>query len=251
VFSFPIMAAMLNYWMLAGRSLLLFGMLPIFSGSLMGLQGWLWNRDAAAFAENLREVDGHVLRILPVGGELLVDVEYLTDSGMRFEKQLRIDTNQESGLRSVRKVSLIYDVRYPQTAELGHVVSAHNEKLMYMAMTAGGIFTFLWGLTYFGIRTREALRTLSLFRSGALARTEVRDVALAPGTQTGRFAYAFRGPDGRWYDGRSPEMGAALLSSWPVGKQILVAFNPANPRQTEVDIFGVVDDKRRDAILTA
>jgi len=46
-------------------------------------------------------------------------------------------------------------------------------------------------------------------------------------------------------------MGAALLSSWPVGKQILVAFNPANPRQTEVDIFGVVDDKRRDAILTA
>lgn len=242
---------MFNYWMLARRRLLLLGLLPVLAGSLAGLQGWRWNQDAAAFGENLRAVDGRLLRITPEGYDLLIDVEYLTEAGVRHQKQFTVESRQESGLRAVGKVSLIYDLRYPQLAGLGDVVSAHHEKRLYMAMTAAGTILCLAGLFFVGKQARRSAIALTLFRSGTLVRTEVRDSALAPGTQqTGRFTYAFRGPNGRWYEGKSPEMGATQLGEWPVGKRILVAYNPANPRQTEADVFGVVEEKRRDAVLT-
>ena len=242
---------MLNYWMLASRSLLLFGLLPILAGSVVGLQGWLWNEDAAAFVENLRGVEGRVLLITPDAGNLLVDVEYLNETGVRFTKQFKLDSRQEAELRAVGKVSLIYDLRYPQVAELGHVVSANDEKMMYLGMTAAGGLLCLTGFFVIARQARETAQTLALFRAGTLIQTEVRNSAIAPGQGTGRFTYAFRGPNGRWYEGKSPEMGAARLSDWPVGRRILVAYDPANPRQSEVDVFGVVDEKRRDAVQAA
>ena len=245
------MTAMLNYWMLASRRLLLFGLFPILVGSIAGLQGWLWNQDAAAFAENLRTVDGRVLRITPDGDDLLLDVEYQTEAGVRHKQQIKVASRLESGLRTVGKVSLIYDLRYPQLAELGDVVSAHNEKRLYVGITAAGGLLCLAGGFFLGHRARQTARILTLFKSGTLVQTEVRDSALAPGSQTGRFTYAFRGPNARWYEGKSPEMNASQLREWPVGKRILAAYDPANPRSNEADIFGIVDEKRRGAVLTA
>lgn len=245
------MTAMLNYWMLAGRSLLIVGLLPILAGALVGLQGWFWNRDAAEFVENLRGVEGRILLITPEAGHLLVDVEYLNEAGVQFAKQVKLDSRQENELRAVGKVSLIYDPRFPEAAELGHVVSAHDAKMMYLGITVAGGLLCLAGFFVIGKRTRETARTLSLFRSGTLIQTEVLNSAMAPGKAAGRFTYAFQGPNGRWFEGKSPEMGAAGLCDWPVGRRILVAYDPANPRQSEVDVFGVVDGKRRDAVLAA
>ena len=245
------MTAMLNYWMLTSRSLLMFGLLPILAGSLVGLQGWFWNRDVAAFVENLHGVEGRVLLITPDAGHLLVDVEYLNETGVRFAKQFKLDSRHETELRAVGKVSLIYNPRFPQVAELGHVVSANDEKMMYLGITAAGGLMCFTGFFVIGKKARETARTLSLFRSGTLIQTEVRNSAMAPGKVTGRFTYAFRGPNGRWFEGKSPEMGASGLRDWPVGRRILVAYDPENPRQSEVDVFGVVDEKRRDAVLAA
>ena len=245
------MTAMLNYWMLASRRLLLFGLLPMLAGSIVGLQGWLWNQDAAAFAENLRTADGQVLRITPDGDDLMLDVEYETEAGVRHKQQIKVDSRQESELRTVGKVSLIYDLRYPQSAELGDVVTAHNEKRLYMGITAAGALLCLTGVFFLGHRARQTARILTLFKSGTLVQTEVRDSALAPGTQTGRFTYAFRGPNARWYEGKSPEMKATQLKEWPVGKRILAAYDPVNPRSNEADVFRLVDEKRRGAVLTA
>jgi len=245
------MTAMLNYWMLSSRALLLFGLLPVLAGSVVGLQGWLWNRDAAAFVENLRGVEGRVLLITPDAGGLLVDVEYLNETGVPYTKQFKVDSRQEAELRAVGKVSLVYDLRYPQVAELGHVVSANDEKTMYMAMTAAGGLLCLIGIFVIAKRALETAQTLALFRSGTLIKTEVRDSAMSPGKATGRFTYAFRGPNGRWYEGKSPEMGTGALNNWPVGRRILVAYDPANPRQSEVDVFGMVNEKRRGEVLAA
>ena len=242
---------MLNYWMLASRRLLIFGLLPMLAGSIVGLQGWLWNQDAAAFAENLRTVDGRVLRITPDGDDLLLDVEYIAEAGVLHKQQIKVASRLESGLRSVGKVSLIYDLRYPQLAELGDVVTAHNEKRLYMGMAAAGSILCLTGVFFLGHRALQTARTLTLFKSGTLVQTEVRDSALEPGKQTGRFIYAFRGPNARWYEGKSPEMNAAQLRKWPVGKPILAAYDASNPRSNEAVVFGIVDEKRRGAMLTA
>ena len=46
-------------------------------------------------------------------------------------------------------------------------------------------------------------------------------------------------------------MNAAQLMEWPVGKRILAAYDASNPRSNEADVFGIVDEKRRGAVLTA
>jgi hypothetical protein len=65
---------------------------------------------------------------------------------------------------------------------------------------------------------------------------------MAPGRRVGRFAYAFRGPDGRWYEGKSLEMSEAELKNWPAGRPIRVVYDRKNPRRTEPDIFGLIAD---------
>jgi hypothetical protein len=245
------MAAILNYWILGMRRLLLLGFLPLLVGSVVALQGWMWSRDASAFVENLRQTEGRVLRMAPGDHELLVDAEYFTETGVRYAKQFKVDSRLEVELKAVGKISLVYDRRYPQVVELGHVVSANNERLMYSAMAGTGLLLCLIGMIVIGKRAKETAETLSLFRSGTLVQTEVRDSALAPGLDTGRFTYAFRGPNGRWYDGKSPELPATALKQWTVGRRLLVAYDPINPRRSEADVFGVIEAKRRDAMQTA
>ena len=245
------MAAILNYWILGIRRLLFFGLLPLLVGSIVGLQGWLWSRDAAVFVENMRGTEGRVLRIERNANDLLVDTEYFSEAGVRYEKQFKVDSHHEVELKAVGKISLVFDRRYPQVVELGHEVSANNERLLFVAMTLAGLILSIGGMVVFGIQAKESMETLSLFRLGTLVQTEVRDSVLAPGQDTGRFTYAFRGPNGRWFDGKSPELPAGKLKGWPVGRRLLVAYDPINPRRSEADIFGVIQAKRRDATLTA
>lgn len=243
------MPAILNYLALAKRRLLIFGLLPALAGLAVGVWGSVRAADASAFLENLREVEGQVIRVLPSDGNLVIDVEYLDEAGVRYERQFSVDSRMETSLRSVGKLSLIFDARNPAYVEIGHVVSASNQQKLDLAMAAGGFLLCGYGVFFAVARARDAAKTLALFRTGTLVRTEVRDSALAPGAAVGRFTYAFRGPDGRWYEGKSPELPAARLVQWPVGRKLLVAYHPANPRRAEADIFGEIDEKRREALL--
>jgi len=245
------MAAILNYWILGIRRVVFFGILPVIFGILVALQGWFWSRDASAFIENLRQTEARVLRINSADSELLIDVEYFTDSGIRYEKQFKVDNSHEEELKAIGKTTLVYDARYPQVAELGHVITANNEHAFYLGMAVCGALLSLAGLCFIGARVKGSLEIVSLFRSGTLVNTEVRDCVLAPGQDAGRFTYAFRGPNGRWFDGKSPEMPAVRLKQWPVGRRLLVAYDPSDPRRSEADVFELVDAKRRNALQTA
>ncbi|MBL8242042.1 MAG: hypothetical protein JNM66_31745 [Bryobacterales bacterium] len=245
------MAVLLNYWMLASRRLLLGGLVPILLGALLGLQGWLLARDASIFVENLRETEGKVINLAPVDGDIRIDVDYLDETGVRFHKQFTVGSQQEPLLRQVGKVSVVYDLRSPQIAELGHIVSANNERLLYWGVAVAGALLFLIGAWVVGREFHAAVACIGLLSNGQITQTEVRDSTLAPGRSAGRFTYAFRGPDGRWYEGKSPELPATQLAAWPVGRRIFVAYDPINPRRTEADVFGVIPANRRDAIQPA
>ncbi|MFN0105667.1 MAG: hypothetical protein ACKV2U_26720 [Bryobacteraceae bacterium] len=242
---------MINYWVLASRRLLLLGLLPLLAGTIVGWRGWALKRNAAAFVENLRQAEGRVLQIAPGPDGALVDVEYLNEAGERFKKRFRVDGRHEAELRAVGKISMVYDVRDPRVAELGHVVSANAEMTLYLGMTAAGVLLGLGGLLVIGKHAKLVTGTASLFRNGQLVQTEVRDSTLAPGGKTGRFTYAFRGPNGRWNDGKSPEMSAARLAEWPVGRPLVAAYDATDPRRSEPDIFGVVERGRRNAVQPA
>lgn len=241
---------MRNYWLLTRRNLILFGALPMLAGLLIGIQGWFWYRNSASFVENLQEAEARVRRIVPGAGDLLMDIEYQDANGVTYAQQYPVDSASATQYRAIGKVSVVFDRRDPRKAEMGHIVSANNEMAVDLGVVGLGLLLVVGGLFYVGRRERQIAGIRQLFRSGHIIQTEVRDVAMAPGKTEGRFTYAFRGPNGRWFEGKSPELPAVQLAGWPVGKSITVAYDPREPRNSEVDIFGMME-KRRDRALTA
>lgn len=237
---------MIDYWKLTNRTLLFFGLFPMLAGAALGWIGWSWKRDSAAFVANLQVTEGRIVRFAPDGGELEIDVEYVDGAGVPYTKRFRTPAGQEAKLRAIGKVSLAYDARDPRTAELGHVVSANNAMLADWAVVIAGGVGILGGLGRIGWRAKEVAGIAWLFRHGQAVQTQVRDTALAPGKAAGRFTYAFRGPNGRWFEGKSPELPAAALAEWPVGRTFRAAYDPRDPRRTAADIFGVMENMRRD-----
>ena len=242
---------MINYWVLGVRRLLVFSLLPLAVGMILGVLGWMWKQDAGALLANIREVDGRVVKATQVSGGAELEVEFRTEAGLPYKKTLVVDERQARDADAVGKLSLIHDRRDPATAEVGHVVSAYNAWLFYWSLVGIGAVLVLWGIGVMGRAAKSILRIDGLFREGQLAQTEVRDSTLAPGGEVGRFTYAFRGPDGRWYEGKSPDLPAAQLAQWPVGKRLTVAFDTKNPRESEPDIFGIVETNKRSAELPA
>ncbi len=240
---------MINYWVLGVRRLLVFSLLPLTVGIVIGVLGWIWKQDAGTLLANIREVDGRVLKVTPVSDGMELEVEFLTESGLAHKKTIVVDDRQARNADAVGKLSLIHDRRDPATATVGHVVSAHNEWLFYWSLVVLGGLLALWGLAVVARQGNAILKIGLLFRDGQLTQTEVRDSTIAPGGVVGRFTYAFRGPDGRWYEGKSPDLPVAQLSQWPVGKRLTVAYDAKNPRESEPDIFGIVAANQRSAEL--
>ena len=119
---------MINYWMLMKQSLLLMGLLPIVAGSLVGWLGLEFLAQSAAFVENLQQAEARVVRFIPGDSKMLMDVDYEDLSGVHHAARFEVDEADAPRLRAIGKVSVIYDRRNPETAEIGHVVSANNEK---------------------------------------------------------------------------------------------------------------------------
>jgi len=242
---------MLNYWILTSRTLLLFGVAPLLLGCAVAWLGWVWKSESAAFVDNLRQTDARILQFLPGDNDWVIDVEYMDEEGRKYPAKFHVANGEEPELRAVGKISVVYDSRDPRKAETGHIVSANNELLFDTAIVACGVLLLVGGLFTILRRARQVAAIGKLFRQGPLVSTEVRDQALAPGKQEGRFTYAFRGPNGRWYEGKSPDLPASRLEEWPVGRALTVAYNPRDPRKNEPDIYGLLERRQRNAEQTA
>jgi len=146
-----------------------------------------------------------------------------------YRGSFKIPSSDESTLRAAGNVNMVYDVRNPMNAQVSTIVGASNEALLAYATLAAGAGAILYGLLRFLREWRRIEAIRKLFAEGALVRTEVREVAIAKGSGVGRFTYAFRGTNGRWFEGKSPEMTTVALGDWPVGRILVSAPNRNRP----------------------
>ena len=233
---------MKNYWSRSKRFLVVGALLPVLAGLLVSWRAWDWKAERTAFAENLRAVEARIRSLDNVEGGLRARVEFLDEIGLVHKNECLLPASDEYQLRAVGKLNLVYDRRDPRNASAGHVVSVNRDRMTATAVMGLGMALALAGVAVWGWKARQIARTGRLFREGARAGTEVRDAKMAPGRRVGRFTYAFRGPDGRWYEGKSLEMSEAELKDWPAGRAIRVVYDRKNPRRNEPDIFGLLAD---------
>lgn len=233
------------YWRLHSRWLIIHGLLPLLAGVVIAVPVWRMHAVTAAFIENMRETEGRLLRVVNGESSPALEVQYFNQVGVAFTKTFPVDDRQAREADAVGKVSVIHDQRYPERSELGHIVSENRELLLYRGLLGLCALLGLWGIGALVSAARAVSATGALFRNGQIVQTEVRDATTAPGRDVGRFTYAFRGPDGRWYEGKSPDLPAARLAEWRSGRPLSVVYDPKNPRRSEPDIFGVLSDARR------
>jgi hypothetical protein len=236
---------MIHYWILARRNILYKTGIPLAIGMLLGLQGWYWHREAAEFVENSRAVVGRILDFRIVNDNLSIEVEHLDEAGVPYRGTYKISSSDEATLRAAGQVNMVYDVRDPRIAQVSTIVGASNEALLAYATFAVCVGTILYGLWRLVNQWRKITAIEKLFAQGTLVKTEVREVAVPKGSSSGRFTYAFRGTNGRWFEGKSPELSAAALNEWPIGRMVIAAFEPGDPRTTEPDVFGVLAAMKR------
>ncbi len=236
---------MIHYWILARHTILLGTGLPILIGILLGMQGWYWHREAAAFVENSRAVVGRIIQFKNVNSDVTIEVEHLDEEGVPYRGTYTIPASDESTLRAAGQVNMVYDVRNPKNAQVSTIVGASNEALLAYATLAACIGVIVYGLWRLVNQWRKIASIERLFAQGTLVKTEVREVAIPKGSVCGRFTYAFRGTNGRWFEGKSPELSIAALNEWPVGRTVIAAFNAGDPRTTEPDVFGVLAELKR------
>lgn len=235
---------MLNYWKLARVRLLLYGILPMITGGVLAAVGWTWYQESAGFIDYLRTTEGRDLRIVPGDGGPRMEVQYFDEAGIPFTKQLPLDGRDEAALQRAGKVSLVYDARDPGSAEEGDIRTANRTRLGHAAFAVTGVLLFLIGIGVIGRESRRVMSIRGLLLHGQRIHTEVRDSAVSPHTATGRFTYAFRGPDGRWFEGKSPDLSFDELAAWPVGRRLIVAYDRRDPKQNEPDIYSVAGPDR-------
>lgn len=232
---------MVKYWVLSVRGLALFGLLPISLGALFILAAWNWHADRSAFVDNLRAANGRVLAFDSSDGKLFVDIEYSDEQGVLHRKRMEAPRSQESHMRESGRAGVVYDSRFPESAEIGDVTRASLHVIGGRVAIGSGALVIFAGIYLAVSRMLKVLRIRNLFRSGTIVDSEVREHALAPGNpKIGRFTYAFRGANGRWYEGRSPDLPAHILSRWHIGRPVRAAYHPADPRRNEPDIFDVL-----------
>lgn len=236
---------MIHYWILARRTILLGTGLPLAIGILLGVQGWYWHREAASFVENSRAVVGRIIQFQNANGDVTIEVEHLDEAGVPYRGTYKIPASDETTLRAAGQVNMVYDVRNPKIAQVSTIVGASNEALLAYATLAACLAAIVYGLWGWLNQWRKIAAVERLFAQGTLVKTEVREVAIPKGSATGRFTYAFRGTNGRWFEGKSPELVIAALNEWPVGRTVIAAFEPSDPRTTEPDVFGVLAALKR------
>lgn len=236
---------MIHYWIRARHTLVFGTVIPVAIGMILGIQGWRWHREAAAFVEHSRAVVGRIIRFQNANGDLQAEVEHLDEEGVPYRGTYKIPSSDETTLRASGTVNMVYDSRNPRSAQVGTIVGASNEALLAYATLAACLCSIFYGLSRLLHQWRKAAGIRGLFAHGALVRTQVREVTIPKGSATGRFTYAFRGPNGRWYEGKSPEMTIAELVEWPVGRPVIAAFDTAAPNTTEPDVFGVLGELKR------
>lgn len=239
-----------NYWLLRSRWLIIHGLLPLLAGVVISVPVWRLHAGTAAFIENMRETDGRLLRVVNGESGLALEVQYFNQAGVAFTKIFPVDERQAREADAVGKVSVIHDQRVPERSELGHIVSENQELLLYRGLLGLCALLGIWGIVALAGAARSVAATGALFRSGQVVQTEVRDSTTAPGRNFGRFTYAFRGPDGRWYEGKSPDLPAARLAEWRPGRPLWIVYDARNPRRSEPDIFGLLSEARRGASQT-
>jgi hypothetical protein len=236
---------MWNYWLLAGRGLILLGVLPAVAGVATAAKCWRWAREVSAFVEHLHHVEARVLSIDEQNGDTAARARYADTEGHVYVREFPIPAASAPAVSASGVLSLVYDARDPGNARPGDIVRVSTERFVAWGLVALGALTSAAGLLYllrFAIRMAQ-LR--ALFAQGVVVQTSVRDHGKRKGDRRGRFTYAYRGPDGRWYEGRSPDLAADRLDEWPAGRDIQIVYKSSDPGISEADVFSILPGMSR------
>ena len=137
-----------------------------------------------------RSVVGRIIAFRNGDGGVNIEVEHLDEEGVPYRGTYKISGSDEATLRAAGKVNMVYDVRNPKIAQVSTIVGASNEALLAYATLAACISAIVYALWRLLHQWRKIAAIEKLFAQGTLVKTEVREVAVPKGSETGQIGRA-------------------------------------------------------------
>jgi hypothetical protein len=231
---------MLSYFQLWGIRFVLRAVAPLLVGAFAATKGYDWFSEVRQRNEHSIEAEAKILTAEPQAGGVLVTYEYYDGIGKPYPGKDLLTGKWAELLATTSRLTITYREDEPREHHIGARQETDSSASLAILQILAGAICMGWSFLGFA-ELMKRLRNLSrLFREGKVVQTNVRSwVRENDASKVWRINYAFHGPDGRWYEGWSDDLPASLKPRWPEGSPLLVVYDPANPRKSTPDLFGV------------
>ena len=167
--------------------------------------------------------------------------------GQQHQGNMKVTADAWNQAKSGDDLAIEYDSTDPGTSRRAGT-EVHAGLGLLLLGGIGALFAFAIGIPLATTALVQSVRRAHLVRHGIPALGIVSGVAKndsalqvnGPGTY--RMVYSFKLENGATYDGRGPAQPWSLAARWDPGENILVLYDPRNPRRNEADVWEARND---------
>jgi len=162
--------------------------------------------------------------------------------GQQHQGKMRVTAEDWNYAKSGDDLEIEYDSTDPGTSRRPGT-EVHAVWGLLLLGGIGAFFAFVIGIPLATTALVQSVRRAHLVWHGAPALGVVSEVAKndsalqVNGQGTYRMVYSFTLENGATYDGRGPAQPWSLAARWDPGENILVLYDPQNPRHNEADVW--------------
>ena len=139
-----------------------------------------------------------------------------------------------------REIPVTHLPENPDLHMIGTIQDIQREDAPAAYMWTAALLLLVGAIGFLGKLVFHIKNALNIIMNGSavIAAVSARSNDPLRKVRTDQISYHFNGPDGRWYEGRSPSLPAELLNKFPEGSKVAICFFPKNPSVHRPDLFG-------------
>ena len=232
---------MSEYFRIYRPQLLKYCAAPCVLALLLLFAAFLYTRPSAPY--RVRGVEKlAVVKDVSPRPNLKAELTYYFIDGARAHEYKRVVPSQWKLMAdSSKQIPVTQLPENPDLHMIGTIADIQRDEAPaeYMRITA--VLLLLGGVSFLGCLYLRIKKMLNLIANGSavVAAVSARNNDPMRKVKAEQISYHFNGPDGRWYEGRSPSLPPDVLAKFPSGTKVPICFFPNNPAAHCPDLLGL------------
>lgn len=231
---------MSEYFRIYRPQLLMYCAAPCLLAFLLLVAAFFYTRQSAPYRERGVETLAIVRDISP-RPNLKAELKYYFIHNSQPREYTRVVPSEWKLMADTRRqIPVTYLRENPDLHMIGAIQDIQRLDAPADYMRIAALLLFLAAIGYFVKLVVHIKNSLNMILNGGavVAVVSARNNDPVRKVKPNQISYHFNGPDGRWYEGRSPSLSDDLLNKFPQGSKVTICFFQKNPSVHCPDLFG-------------